>query len=1682
MLRKSVWFSLAVFLAHFALTEGVFGASTHGSQASASSAAAVAASRIPLYFESNQGQTAGDVRFLARAEGYTAFLTNRETVLLYHNRTPGQEHGHDAAVRIRLAGSAESATFGGGARLPGVVNYLIGNDPSRWHTHIPTYAEMDRKQVYPGIDLTYRPDGKHLELVFHLEPRARPDLIRMTYSGASGMHLNTAGDLILDTEAGPVSILKPVAYQEFDGKPAPVAVGYSLLPGGQVGFEVGNYDRSRPLVIDPTVGPSVYYSTYLGSGAGDTFTSIAVDAAGEAFIAGDTYADNYPVGASAGYSPYQSTDPLNYFDNGIPAGFVTALNASGTGIIYSTYISGNSVSSNMGVSLNGIAVDSTGFAFVGGQTDDPTFPLFKAFQASIPSSRSGYGVALGVVFELSQHGDSLVYSSFLGGGDYDAISAIAVDSSDNAYVTGTNTIQGSSLTTSGFPVTSGVIWGHPTQQNIGAGFIDAFASKVTPPASGNAALAYSTVIGSTGSNTPFTYGKAIAVDASGNAYITGSANCNIGDHGGTIATNLNMTHVIRAQSEYVNNIWVLKLNPTATVAPYLAYLGGSAPSGTFSPSTSVAGIQVDSSGQAYVAGTTQANNFQTTSGALQTTRRLAGITNGNNSEQSDGFVTVIGAGGTSFAYSTYLNGSTVSANAITGGYDGSPTISGIALGTGGQFTVLGAATTTDFPTSGSPAGTPLLTTFPGCPGACQDSVAFLTKFTTSGLVYSTFLGAGNEGVNGIASNGTDMYVLLGEAANGLNSCPAYDSNNSQGLKELVVGVRDAPAEATTVSVDAQTANFSSSAQTVSLTSTVNASSAVNGGTATYTLTNSSAAQVGSAVTSAIVARGLPPSVAFTLPANTPLGTYTINAQYCGGEGFLNSSGTGTLVVSSPGPATVTTVSSSLNPAVFGQSVTFSAIVSSGTAAPTGSVQFQVDGVNFGTAAALSAASSTSKTATSQATTTLPATGSPHTVQANYLNADAQFSDSSGMLAGGQTVTPATQAALTVTGVPGAAQAYGATFTVSSSGGSGSGAVAFAATGSCLVSGTTVTMTSGSGTCSVTATKAADTGYASATSAAATVGAAAATQAALTVTGVPMTARVYGATFTVGSNGGSGTGAVTFAATGSCAVVGNTVTMTSGSGTCSVTATKAADANYAGTTSAAATVGAAQATQATLTVTGVPGAAQAFSATFTVSSSGGSGTGAVTFAATGSCFVIGTTVSMSSGSGTCAVTATKAADANYLSASSAAATVGAVPANQATLTVLGMPATAAYGATFTVGSSGGSGTGAVTFAATGNCTVSGATVTVTSGSGTCSVTATKAADANYGSATSAAATVTVSRAPAPVSTWPTASAITYRQTLSSSVLSGGAASVPGSFSFTTPSTAPGAGTAPQGVTFTPADTTDYAPATANVSVTVNRATPEVLVWPTASTITYGQTLASSLLSGGSASVPGTFAWTNPSMTESVGTQAESVTFTPTDATDYNTVAGTVNVTETKATATVTLGNLSQGYSGSAIAATATTSPANLAVTFTYTQNSLPVGSPISAGNYVVTATINNANYSGTATGPLTISQATQTIVFTPPASPVLYGVAPIALSATGGSSVNAVIFSVISGPGTISGSTLTIIGPGTVVVAADQAGSANYAAAAQVTQSIVVTAISLNFNVTALNFNSVPLGPPVPIRR
>jgi hypothetical protein len=237
------------------------------------------------------------------------------------------------------------------------------------------------------------------------------------------------------------------------------------------------------------------------------------------------------------------------------------------------------------------------------------------------------------------------------------------------------------------------------------------------------------------------------------------------------------------------------------------------------------------------------------------------------------------------------------------------------------------------------------------------------------------------------------------------------------------------------------------------------------------------------------------------------------------------------------------------------------------------------------------------------------------------------------------------------------------------------------------------------------------------------------------------------------------------------------------------------------------------------------------------------------------------------------------------------------------------------------------------------------------------------------------TLTINRGTPTLSTWPTASAISYGQTLASSTLSGGSASVAGTYTFATPGTTPAVGTSSQSVTFTPTDSADYATVSGTVSVTVNKATPTVTTWPTASAINYGQTLASSVLTGGTASIAGSYAFVVPTTAPGGGTSSQSVTFAPTDGADYATVSGTVSVTVNKATATVALGNLTQTYTGSALAASATTNPSALTVNLTYDGSA---AAPTAVGSYSVVATINDKNYAGTTTGTLVIAKVASAI--------------------------------------------------------------------------------------------------------
>jgi hypothetical protein len=400
----------------------------------------------------------------------------------------------------------------------------------------------------------------------------------------------------------------------------------------------------------------------------------------------------------------------------------------------------------------------------------------------------------------------------------------------------------------------------------------------------------------------------------------------------------------------------------------------------------------------------------------------------------------------------------------------------------------------------------------------------------------------------------------------------------------------------------------------------------------------------------------------------------------------------------------------------------------------------------------------------------------------------------------------------------------------------------------------------------------------------------------------------------------------------------------------------------------------------------------------------------------------------------------------------------VTVNKATPTITTPPTASAitYGQTLASSTlNGGVASVAGTFAWTTTSTVP------STGTPSYSITFTPTDTTDYNTATGSVS-VTVNKATPTITTLPTASAITYGQTLVSSTLSGGAASVAGTFTWTTSSTKPNAGTPSYSITFTPTDTTDYNTATGTVSVKVNKATPTITTSPTASAITYSQTLASSTLSGGVASVAGTFAWTTSSTAPTTGTASYSITFTPTDMTDYNTATGTVSVTVNKATPTITTPPTASAitYGQTLASSTLSGGVASVAGTFTWTTSSTAPST--GTASYSVTFTPTDTTDYNTATGSVsvTVNQALQTVTFAQPTSPVTYGSAnTVALSATGGASGNAVTFSVASGPGSISGSTLTITGTGTIVINANQAGSTNYSAATQVQRSLAVTKAS-----------------------
>jgi len=718
---------------------------------------------LPMSFETNLGQTGPSIQFLSHGQGYTLFLRPDEAVLVLQgagSTAPANPHGQAAnqvdelsaaQVYMQLVGANPRANVAHEDRQITRTNYFLGNDPSKWLTDIPNYGRIRYRSVYDGIDLVYYGNQRSLEHDFEVGPGADPAKIVLGFHGAKTARVDPAtGDLILTIGSGArhanLRLLKPVTYQESNGSRIEIPSSYKLLPHRQVSFNIGRYDRSRPLIVDPVL----VYSTYLGgsgaNGHGDQGNGIAVDASGNAYIVGTTYSTNFPLSAT----PYQSQNNSALAGHGSTV-FVSKFNPAGTALLYSTYLGGSG-----GDEGYAIALDSSGNAYVTGTTYSQDFPVTCGVLQNVSFSFANAAPTT-FVSKLNPSGSALVYSTYLGGtgndstpSQGDVAQTVAVDSAGNAYVAGYTF-------SADFPVTTGAFQTHFT---AGPTTSNAFLTKLNPTAT---ALVYSTFLGGSGSNGAGDYANSIAIDASGDAYIAGStASANFPVTSGAFQTTLKGS----------SNAFVAELNPTGKDALYSSYLGGSA-------TDSAQAIAIDSNGFAYVAGSTYSSNFPTTSGALEgaAVAGSAYFANIVGSSAPTGFVSKLNQDGSDLEYSTYLEGPGTSAAGLSIDSAGDAYIAGTAAVGGAGMGAFGAFQTT-------PDALPTPT--------ASSNAAFLIKLNPSATEfnYATLIGgssndsatalaldtAGNAYITGFA-NSTDFPTTTG-AFQKTNGAAAQGASNA----------------------------------------------------------------------------------------------------------------------------------------------------------------------------------------------------------------------------------------------------------------------------------------------------------------------------------------------------------------------------------------------------------------------------------------------------------------------------------------------------------------------------------------------------------------------------------------------------------------------------------------------------------------------------------------------------------------------------------------------------------------------------------------------------------------------------------------------------------------------------------------------------------------------------------------
>lgn len=690
----------------------------------------ISSANLPLYFQANHRQT----QFLSSGNGCQFKLTASSVQMALR-----ESRSRAATAEMRFLGASPVAQIRGGGELFGKVNYLIGNDRSKWQTGLPTFGSVRVAGLYPGINLLFHGNHRQLEYDFAVAPGADASTIKMRFDGVRKVSITPNGDLVLKIGGGEIRQPEPQIYQVINGARRVISGGYKILDSRTVGFAIAGYDHSVPLVIDPILG----YSTFFGGSLGDTAWAIAMDSNENLYIAGQTVSKEF-----ATFDAYQTN-----FGGGSAVGdaFVAKFFGSPpTNLVYLTYLGGSSDDA-----AYGLAVDGNGHAFVTGATESPNFPTNNVIpghgQISGTKGPTGSYLSDAFVAELGAAGSNLIYSSYLGGNSADAAYGIALDSSDDAYVTGFSY-------STNFPVSANALQTKLASTNGTTSLnANAFLSEI---ANGGGALDYSTYLGGTN----YDVGRAVAVDANDNVYVAGyTASFNFPTwntpgnlSGGHYLNGLtNKTSVLYRFDAFATKFPPLNstIPPSSQTSFYSTFLGGTNNDMAY-------GIAADAAGDAYVTGWTASTNFPLINSPPGLSSFLT--TNGNSGPVATNvFLTKIAPDGSTVLDSTVFGG-----NRVDIGY-------GVAVDAAGDAFVVGAETSyTNFPTKNAFGS--LLATNSTTIG-CHDAFVTGVSADWTNVFYSVCIGGNKDTYGyGIAlDSSTNVFITGGTDS---TNYPTFNAN------------------------------------------------------------------------------------------------------------------------------------------------------------------------------------------------------------------------------------------------------------------------------------------------------------------------------------------------------------------------------------------------------------------------------------------------------------------------------------------------------------------------------------------------------------------------------------------------------------------------------------------------------------------------------------------------------------------------------------------------------------------------------------------------------------------------------------------------------------------------------------------------------------------------------------------